>query len=813
MGEAASRLRALGIVVSAVLVAALLLFSPPSAQADDGAAGTIVGQVTAADTGLPIAGATVEVMGWTPTTFRYETETDANGAYELAGVPSDAPDFVVSAHGPEGSPYGFGSSNQLQIAEGEVRTVDLVVKLAPRVDASPETVCLGSTLTLHGSHWGAGGQYNGFWIGAEGISGSLLAADAVNTVVTVGEDGTFEAEFPTNADAAPGAYTELSFQVVGHDSFGTLPVTVTAQDCDVIVGSTPTIEGIAAVGETLTAQPGVWTEGASLSYQWFANEAPIASATAATLTLAAAQAGKVLTVRVTGTKPGYDAVTETSVATAAVALGTLSTPIPTITGTLAVGSTLTASPGAWTTGAALTYQWYASGVLIGGATSSTYKLTTAQADKSIFVRVTGALSGYAPASKASASTPKVITAGTPTISGSARTGATLTGIPGAWTSSTAFAYQWYANGAAIAGATRATFVPTSAQDAKTITVRVTGTKAGYSTVAKTSAATLRVMRFSAPSISGSLYVGSVITAKPNTWSAGTLFAYQWYANGVAISGATYPTFTLGSSQRDKQISVRVTGKQTGFTTSAAMSSSTARVATTASPSISGVFMVGGKLTAKPNTWTTGTVFTYQWLADGLPISGATSSTFVLGSAQRDKQIAVSVTGRKSGYATVTRTSSRSVKIALTATPTIGGTLMVGSTLTARTGSWTSNTSFTYQWLANGSPISGANKSTFTPSKAYVGKTIMVKVVGAKSGYQTISRGSAASAGVKSGKAWPATKDNCPSGYLIKGNQTTRYTTDWIYHVPGGQYYAVTDPEECFATETAAKAWGYRASLR
>ena len=69
------------------------------------------------------------------------------------------------------------------------------------------------------------------------------------------------------------------------------------------------------------------------------------------------------------------------------------------------------------------------------------------------------------------------------------------------------------------------------------------------------------------------------------------------------------------------------------------------------------------------------------------------------------------------------------------------------------------------------------------------------------------------AAVKSGKAAPATRDNCPSGYPIKGNQTTQYTTDWIYHVPGGQYYAVTDPEECFATETAAVAWGYRKSLR
>jgi hypothetical protein len=35
----------------------------------------------------------------------------------------------------------------------------------------------------------------------------------------------------------------------------------------------------------------------------------------------------------------------------------------------------------------------------------------------------------------------------------------------------------------------------------------------------------------------------------------------------------------------------------------------------------------------------------------------------------------------------------------------------------------------------------------------------------------------------------------------------------IYHVPGSRYYAVTDPEECFATVEDAEAAGYRALLR
>jgi hypothetical protein len=47
---------------------------------------------------------------------------------------------------------------------------------------------------------------------------------------------------------------------------------------------------------------------------------------------------------------------------------------------------------------------------------------------------------------------------------------------------------------------------------------------------------------------------------------------------------------------------------------------------------------------------------------------------------------------------------------------------------------------------------------------------------------------------------------------IKGNLTT-YNGEKIYHVPGGQFYDVTDAEEMFCTEEKAEDAGYRKSLR
>jgi hypothetical protein len=47
---------------------------------------------------------------------------------------------------------------------------------------------------------------------------------------------------------------------------------------------------------------------------------------------------------------------------------------------------------------------------------------------------------------------------------------------------------------------------------------------------------------------------------------------------------------------------------------------------------------------------------------------------------------------------------------------------------------------------------------------------------------------------------------------IKGNLTT-YNNEQIYHVPGGQYYEITDAEEMFCTEEEAEEAGYRRSKR
>ncbi len=264
---------------------------------------------------------------------------------------------------------------------------------------------------------------------------------------------------------------------------------------------------------------------------------------------------------------------------------------PAITGTATFGNTLTAEPGNWTTDTTFTYQWLRDGTTINGATNNTYKLGADDLDTQITVTVEGTKPGYKTAAETSAPTEKVapatqvvpdtLKAATPTISGTVKAGKTLTAKPGTWTSGTKFEYQWYLDGSAIKNATKSTYKIQTADGGKKITVRVTGSKAGYTSTAKTSKATktvpLSTLKTATPKITGTAKVGKTLTAKPGTWTSSTKFKYQWYRGSTAIKGATNANYKLVKADAKKKIKVKVTGSKTGYKTASKTSKATKAV--------------------------------------------------------------------------------------------------------------------------------------------------------------------------------------------------------------------------------------------
>ena len=166
----------------------------------------------------------------------------------------------------------------------------------------------------------------------------------------------------------------------------------------------PTISGALTVGQPVTASNGTWTGTPPPSFadQWQrcdaagSNCVDIAGATAATYVLQAADVGGTLRVRVTATNAAGTA-SATSAATALIATVPSNTGRPSIVGAAILGSTLTASAGAWIGSPTPTFafQWErcdAAGngcTPLAGATSQTYAIQAADEGATLRIHVTG----------------------------------------------------------------------------------------------------------------------------------------------------------------------------------------------------------------------------------------------------------------------------------------------------------------------------------------------------------------------------------------------------------------------------------------
>ena len=343
---------------------------------------------------------------------------------------------------------------------------------------------------------------------------------------------------------------------------------------------------------------------------------------------------------------------------------------PTVSGTAyRVGTPLTAAVAAWSPAAELDYQWRRDGQMISGATRRTYTPAGADAGARLTVTVVGSAAGRTPTARTSAETPDIavgdLATSAPAISGKVRVGSTLRAFSGSWTSGTRFEYRWYANGAAIRGATGFTFTPSAAQRGKRLTVRLTGTRRGFAAASRTSPASVAVAsgRFaqSAPVVLGAAVPGATLkVSRPQSVPVPGSVAYRWKVDGRSVRGATGTSLSVRSSWKGRKITVSATVRRTGYSTRT-VTSAAAKVGSaytrSPAPRISGTVRVGSRLRASAGRWSPRTSLSYRWYADGRPVSGATRSSYTLKGAQYGQRITVVVRSYRARYGTVTRRSA------------------------------------------------------------------------------------------------------------------------------------------------------------
>jgi hypothetical protein len=157
----------------------------------------------------------------------------------------------------------------------------------------------------------------------------------------------------------------------------------------------------------------------------------------------------------------------------------------------------------------------------------------------------------------------------------------LSVIPGKWDAGVKLTYQWLRNGVST-GKSGSTYTVSDVDVNQNISVRVTGTKAGFTSASRESSSIfvtpLKALTMTpSPIIScgranGQCYVGDLANVVLGKWDSGVTLSFTWFRIappkvGRSVIG-TNDTYKITENDAGKgnltQIVVEVTGSLTGF---------------------------------------------------------------------------------------------------------------------------------------------------------------------------------------------------------------------------------------------------------
>ena len=326
----------------------------------------------------------------------------------------------------------------------------------------------------------------------------------------------------------------------------------------------------AGTSVTFTATP--TNGGAAPAYQWYLNGAPVGTSATTYVNAALANSDSVwvvLTSNATCASP-TTAVSAHKIMTVN-ALVTPSVSVTTNTGTsVCAGTSVTFTANPTNGGVTPTYQWKKGGVVIGGATGSTYTYVPTNGNV-ITVVMTSNAACPSPATATSTGITMAVTANlvpAVAIAASATTICATTSVTFTATPTNGGVtpvYQWYKNGAPV-GSGAATYVNATLSNQDSVWVTLTSSYVCPTPPTATSAhkiITVNALTPTSVSVAATattICAGTSVTFTATPTGGGTTPTYKWYRN--VTGGVTTSTYTTTALANKDSVWVIVTSNAT-----------------------------------------------------------------------------------------------------------------------------------------------------------------------------------------------------------------------------------------------------------
>jgi len=385
-----------------------------------------------------------------------------------------------------------------------------------------------------------------------------------------------------------------SYKVLAEDLGSTITVTVTrkgnigsitSEPTDIVgelaLSGTITIDGTAAVGQTLTANTEELGGDGEITYLWKRGSIEIGS-NSAEYTITSDDIGATITVTVSRLNYSGSFTSQPTGYVYDPNLPALSGTV-TIVGTVGIGNPLTVNISSLGGSGTVIYQWRRGDGTAIGTNNQYYTIIESDKGSTITVTVFRAGNSGSITSAPTTAVPLPPITGSVTITGTAVSGQTLTANTENLNGIGAITYQWK-RGSTDIGTNSPTYTIVQADLGSVITVTVS--RIGYAgsiTSNPTGTVVLPTLSGSV-SITGAARIGKTLTANTDLLDGTGNISYQWRRNGSNV-GLNSPTYTLQKADVG-----------TTFTVTVSRAGHSGNITSSATAVVTNILIIGGTVT-------------------------------------------------------------------------------------------------------------------------------------------------------------------------------------------------------------------------